>query len=51
MENVDDAELIEIKTSYTQERWSKDGNIKRFIDCNDEWERYLKRIDYNENAE
>ena len=52
MENVDDAEIIETKTSYIQERWSlKDGNIKRFVDCSDEWNRYLRRIDYKENAE
>lgn len=52
MENVDDAELIEIKTSYVQERWlPNDGNIKRCVDCSDEWNRYLKRIGYQENVE
>lgn len=51
MENIDDAELVEIKTSYIQERWSKDGNIERFLDCSDEWNRYLRRIGHNENAE
>lgn len=51
MTTVEDAEIIEIKTSYVKERWlPKDGNIKRFIDCSDEWNRYLKRIEYTDEA-
>jgi hypothetical protein len=51
MENVDDAELIEIKTSYVLERWTPAGTMKETIDCSEEWNRYLKRIGYDENAE
>ena len=51
MENVDDAEIIKIETSFVQELWSpKDGNIKRFVDCSEEWNRYLERIGYKDEA-
>lgn len=50
MENVDDAELIEIKTSYTQHRYGIDGHKKELVDCSDEWERYLKRIGYTDDS-
>lgn len=48
MENVDTTELIDIKTSYVKESWSDEGTIKETVDCSDEWERYLKRIGYEE---
>lgn len=51
MTNVDEAELIEIKTSFIQEQWfPKDGNIKRHIDCTDEWNKYLERIGYEDEV-
>jgi hypothetical protein len=48
MENVDDAELIEIKTSYVQERWSQKGKTREVVDCSNEWYRYLNRIGYTD---
>lgn len=48
MENVDDSELIEIKTSYIRKTWTPDGaKEETIIDCADEWNRYLKRIGYD----
>ena len=46
MENVEDAEIIEIKTSFDIDKWSPEGSSVEHIDCSDEWERYLKRIEY-----
>lgn len=43
---IDDAELIETKTSYTQHIYGVSGHREEFIDCTDEWNRYLKRIGY-----
>jgi hypothetical protein len=43
-DNIDDAELIDIKTSYIREIWSPNGMISTVVDCSDEWNRYLKRI-------
>ena len=43
---VDDAEIIEIKTSYIQECRSPEGTTKTVVDCTDEWNRYLERICY-----
>jgi hypothetical protein len=46
MENIDDAELIELKTSFEFERWNGNGYFKEILDCTDEWNRYLERIGY-----
>lgn len=46
MENVDDAELIDIKTSYVLEQRSPEGTTKKTVDCVNEWDRYLERICY-----
>ena len=43
---VDEAEIIEIKTSYTQDTFGIDGHKEEFVDCKDEWGRYLDRIGY-----
>ena len=50
MENVDDAELIEIKTSYVRRTWSAEGTTEETIDCTDEWNRYLARIGYKDEV-
>ena len=47
---VDDAEIIEIKTSWTNEHWSHQGTIIEEIDCSEEWNRYLERIGYQDEA-
>ena len=48
MENVDDAELINIKTSFTKRTWSAaTGDVETIVDCKDEWERYLKNVGYS----
>lgn len=49
--NIDDSELIEIKTSYVRKTWSAAGTTETVIDCSDEWQRYLNSIGYKENAE
>ena len=50
IENVVSDELIKIKTQYTRSCWSSEGVTEAIIDCSEEWQRYLKRISYNENA-
>ena len=40
---------VEIKTSYTKETYHAGNTTKTMVDCNDEWNRYLKRIGYMEN--
>ena len=43
---VDDAEIIEIKTSYTLKHWAPEGTTTEDIDCSEEWNRYIERINY-----
>ena len=43
---VDDAETIEIKTSYTREQYEKGVTVAHEVDCTEEWNRYLERIGY-----
>ena len=47
---IDDAELIDIKTSYVQEQYSIAGHTEELVDCSDEWRRYLERIGYKNEA-
>lgn len=47
---VDDAEIIEIKTSYTREQYEKGVTIAHEVDCTEEWNRYLERIGYKDEA-
>lgn len=45
MENVDDAEIIEPKTTFTIKRWNSAGGVDEFeLSCTNEWFQYLKRI-------
>ena len=41
---VDDAEIIEIKTSFVREQYEKGVTISHEVDCTKEWNRYLERI-------
>lgn len=43
---VDDAEAVEIKTSYLQEHYDTSGHWDELVDCSEEWNRYLERIEY-----
>jgi endogenous inhibitor of DNA gyrase (YacG/DUF329 family) len=47
---VDDAEVIEIKTSYLQEHYAMEGHWDELVDCSDEWNRYLERIGCKDEA-
>lgn len=47
---VDDAEIIEIKTRFGQELYSKDGHAEKLVDCSEEWNKYLERIGYKDEA-
>ena len=47
---VDDAEIIEIKTCYTQEIYTPGGHAERLVDCSEEWTRYLERIGYKDET-
>jgi hypothetical protein len=47
---IDDAELIEIKTGYTRELYTVGGHVEELVDCTDEWNRYLERIGYKDEA-
>jgi hypothetical protein len=44
-ENVDP---IEVQTSYIRKRYCNGEHTETTIDCSDEWNRYLKRINYME---
>ena len=46
IENVDEREWIEIKTSYLLERRENGVTTQKVVDCTDEWTRYLDRIGY-----
>lgn len=48
---VDDAEIVDIKTTFLHEHYDISGHWDELVDCSDEWNRYLKRIGYEENAE
>jgi hypothetical protein len=47
---VDDADIVEIKTSYVQEHWTPNGVAKETVDCIEEWNRYLERIGYKDEV-
>ena len=50
MENVDEAEIIELKTSYVKRRWMPYRSEDVTVNCSDEWCRYLERIGYKDEA-
>ena len=47
---VDDAEIIEIKTCFGQEQYTKDGHAEKLVDCTEEWNRYLETIGYKDEV-
>ena len=47
-ENLDDCAVIDPKTSYTRLVYSAGVTTETTIDCTDEWNRYLARINYQE---
>ena len=47
-ENLDDCTVIDHKTSYTRRVSSAGVTTETTIDCTDEWNRYLARINYQE---
>jgi hypothetical protein len=48
---IEDCEIIYPATSFKQRTWSKEaGDIIREIDCTAEWNRYLERIGYSDEA-
>ena len=47
---VDDAEIIEIKTSYIREQYEKGVTSAHEVDCSEEWNRYLERIVYKDEV-
>jgi hypothetical protein len=49
-ERGETADPIEIQTSYIRKRWSAEGTTETFIDCSNEWNRYLERIGYKDEA-
>ena len=50
-EVIEDADIIEIQTKYTRRTWSAEtGDSTKEIDCTDEWNRYLERIGYKDEA-
>ena len=45
MENIDDAESIEPKTTFTVKRWNSAGGVDEFeLNCSNEWFQYLEQI-------
>ena len=50
MEHVDEAEIIELKTSYVKRRWMPERTENVTVDCSDEWYRYLTRIGYTDET-
>ena len=47
---VDDAEIIEIKTIFERHIYTVAGHTIEEIDCTEEWNRYLERIGYQDEA-
>lgn len=50
VDSIEDAEIVEIKTSYMQDTFGLDGHKQELVDCSDEWNRYLERIGYKNEA-
>lgn len=46
-ENIDP---IEVQTSYIRKRYHNSETTETVIDCSDEWDRYLERIGYKNEA-
>lgn len=50
MDNVEDGELITIKTSFLKKTHGPNGTVETELDCSEEWNRYLKRIGYEDET-